>query len=489
MQKVDNMSLNLSSNRAAKRPHIGINGGDDDPPLDLLSLYQSDIGGRILSYASGADLCTLDILNKQFQSLTTNQWNVVTKDRFGMNNGKEGWKIGTSFLRPPVFVHNVSMFVEEGDLGTPQVAANESIVVDVSDMASNNGIQIRDASNLVKIRSISTPMNNWKVSVCGRIGSEVIVTSNKKKICALWGDFTHATQLEFASRSGYGIETIGCDTHLVVVHNGRIQLYGVRQGDINNNNNNNNTELLSLKKDIRVEEGPADEYEVMDKKLAWGPNNTHFVAGYPHKICVWKLDATNNEITLVMTIDVPNWDVTNVALAEDYIVASSKNKKVHIWNRSTGDKMLYRKADEFWGVVSSGHLCDVGISQQLPHDEEFVWPLFLSCHGNILVSTSHIGCAICIWDMKTGELIKRHNEADEQGVVEMLPVGFAAVTDIAHLKRLNAFLCAGEYENMWAFPTNQVQSESALSIRNRVDAARLERENVSDSESESESDW
>ena len=46
----------------------------------------------------------------------------------------------------------------------------------------------------------------------------------------------------------------------------------------------------------------------------------------------------------------------------------------------------------------------------------------------------------------------------------------------------------GDFENMWAFPTNQVQSESALSIRNRVNAARLERENASDLESESESD-
>jgi len=73
---------------------------------------------------------------------------------------------------------------------------------------------------------------------------------------------------------------------------------------------------------------------------------------------------------------------------------------------------------------------------------------------------------------------------------ELLPDGITDVTDMAHLERLNAFLCMGEYENMWAFPTNQAQSESAISIRNRVDAARLERENASDSESESdESDF
>ena len=68
--------------------------------------------GYYILYASGNDLCTLDILNKQFNTLTTNQWKVVTKERFGMNNGKEGWKMGTSFLRPPTFVHNAGGYVE-----------------------------------------------------------------------------------------------------------------------------------------------------------------------------------------------------------------------------------------------------------------------------------------------------------------------------------------------------------------------------------------
>ena len=66
------------------------------------------------------------------------------------------------------------------------------------------------------------------------------------------------------------------------------------------------------------------------------------------------------------------------------------------------------------------------------------------------------------------------------------PAGFSDVTDMTYLKRLNAFLCMGDYENMWVFPTNQVQSESAISISNRVEAARLERENASESGSESD---
>lgn len=54
--------------------------GELPTSFDLLWLYQSDLGDRILSYASGHDLCTLEILNKQFNSLvTTDKWDLVYK--------------------------------------------------------------------------------------------------------------------------------------------------------------------------------------------------------------------------------------------------------------------------------------------------------------------------------------------------------------------------------------------------------------------------
>jgi len=102
-----------------RRRQSGNGGTDNDNEPHLLSLYQSDFGDRILTFATGADLCTLDILNKQFKRLTTEQWNTVTKERFGMNNGKEGWRLGTSFLRPPVFIHltDVDSNPKTGDAG------------------------------------------------------------------------------------------------------------------------------------------------------------------------------------------------------------------------------------------------------------------------------------------------------------------------------------------------------------------------------------
>jgi len=106
----------------------GSSDGDEEEPqqLDLLSLYQSDIGHKILSYASGTDLCSIDVLSKQFQGLTTDRWKVVTEERFGMNDGKEGWKFGTALLRPPVFMHLAGDVIE--DSGSPRIALNESLL-------------------------------------------------------------------------------------------------------------------------------------------------------------------------------------------------------------------------------------------------------------------------------------------------------------------------------------------------------------------------
>ena len=104
------------------------------------------------------------------------------------------------------------------------------------------------------VSSRPSPISNWKVAICGQVGSEIIVTSKSNKICAQKGDIaTYDVQLfEFAAVSSCGIEIIGCQTHLIVAHDGQIQLYEVSHEQQERGDTNNNTELLSLRKDIRV---------------------------------------------------------------------------------------------------------------------------------------------------------------------------------------------------------------------------------------------
>ena len=96
----------------------------------------------------------------------------------------------------------------------------------------------------------------------------------------------------------------------------------------------------------------------------------------------------------------------------------------------------------------------------------FIWPLGLSCHGNTLVSTSHIGCALCVWNIQTGELLRRYSHAEEENVVEMLPNG-KDVTGMVSLEQLNAYLCLTSIMNVGAFPMNSRQRDMANSIRRR----------------------
>ena len=77
---------------------------------------------------------TLNALCKQFQKLAVDPAKDMTETRFSMKNGKEGWKVGTSFLREPVLMH----LQDDGGcehmdyFAGNSFAVNESIVVAVA---------------------------------------------------------------------------------------------------------------------------------------------------------------------------------------------------------------------------------------------------------------------------------------------------------------------------------------------------------------------
>jgi len=211
--------MSSDSSRVSKRPRqcSGNSGDEDEPPLDLLSLYQSDFGDRILSFASGADLCTLDALNKKFNTLTTEQWKVVTKDRFGMNNGKEGWRQGTSFLRPPVFIHMSPHDCEQFDFKSPTMAANESIIAIVDE---DYKVVMRDSLTLEVIRrgdSTISKRSGRRVALCGSLGLETVVTSNNYEIQAEIG-------ISYNSRI---VDSLGIGSHAYTWSGGSILIIEV----------------------------------------------------------------------------------------------------------------------------------------------------------------------------------------------------------------------------------------------------------------------
>jgi len=465
---------------------------DNENGLDstLLTLYQSDLGKSILSYASGHDLCTLDALNKQFKSLTTEQWQVVTKERFGMNNGKEGWKMGTSFLRPPIF----KTLSDEVDTGSPETAANENIIVAVS--SKYKGLDVFDASNMTHTEHRSCEHDAWCVSICGKVGSEIIVTSNGNEICAKRGDTVQ--RWSYNNENLSGIQSIGSETHFVLVFEGQVQLYEVNNTVKGSDGTINPLLLRSIKK---VDEGPVNFDGLIEEAISWGsPNKTHFIVGYPYKIYVWKIETEPSKLSLERVIDTSDMglqnmglQINNVALADDYIVASTHNdrkrKRVCIWDRHTGERITYCKPGpwnrEYSAKITKHQLCEPTKTDNDVYeyfDDNYIHPLALSCHGNILITSRHYESTMCIWDMKTGELLKRHNDVEERLELDK-PKDCA---DLVYMKHMNGFLCLRGLMNVWVFPTNQRQYDVAWSIKPVPELN--EREYASESEYETASD-
>lgn len=436
----------------------------EEAMLCLYELYLGDLSEHMLSFASIHDLCTFDALSKQFQARAESRWKELVYKETGMKNGKIDWIRYLSFLQKPISVE----LVDEADhgygcgfAGTPHVSTNGSLVVMVTDDTSDNAydrtypsneneeICVRDAYSLNFSRLVSSPIYSWKSALCGRVGSEIIVTSNNREVAAIRGNDTQIVRRQREPPlSPNGISLLGCDTHLIVCIGNCLKLYRVETDTAS-------AELLSLKQSITMRESAQEIITgSVDDEISWGSDKSSFVycRHGTEKISVWSLDVPSDTINQVKLIDYgenEDLQIENVALGDDYIVGASTQRDIHVWNRFTGEKLPHV-------------LCDIKEEDDRLGPDDIVRSLLLWCYGHILVSSSHLGNKLCIWDVKSGELLVEHVlELDE------LPDG-SDPSSLAYLSHLNGFLLVTSYfSNFIAFPMNKRQEEMAKSIKRR----------------------
>ena len=286
--------------------------------------------------------------------------------------------------------------------------------------------------------------------MCGRVGSEIIVTSNAREVAAIRGNDTQLVRHERQLRSPNGILLLSCETHLIVCIGNFLKLYRVETDTVS-------AELLSFKQSV-VTTRENDQNMTTDRDdvaISWGSDKSSFVYCRGNEISVWRLDVANDTLNQVKLIDYgedeedADLEIDNVALGDDFIVGSSTQRDIHIWNRSTGEKLPYV-------------LCDIDDENDRLDPDDIIRELVLWCCGDILISSSHLGNKLCIWDVKSGELLKEH-------VLELdgLPDG-NALTSLAYLPHLNGFmLVTSHFTTFISFPTNKRQKEMAKSIRRR----------------------
>jgi WD40 repeat protein len=193
--------------------------------------------------------------------------------------------------------------------------------------------------------------------------------------------------------------------------------------------------------------------------IAWGPDQSNeFVIYYSAdnlaELSICHLDSEADSVSRTQFIELEN-ELNQVASSSDFVIGASTDNKIHVWDRRTGEKRPYV-------------LCDVEDDEELDEDE-ILYPLRMSCHGHILVTTSYLGCALCVWDISTGRLLRRWNdEAEDEHYTDIMQPGDGPdFTSMAYWRQLNGFICTDGYLNIWCFPVNQDQRSSALDIRNR----------------------
>jgi hypothetical protein len=455
---------------------------EQDGSPDLFALYSGDLGERMFLYASGQDLCKLDSVNKQFKELTAAAWKQLAYERFGMRSGKEGWKHGMSLLREPIFIQfdSTPEHPQMYYMGSADVTAHNSLIAVITDdegedEAAPIGINLYDAKDMR--HTGSKGRGGWRVLVAGPPGEETFITniSNCIRISRSEGDASSRSE-EYTSfdyterqvfptnRNPHGIPMIGSEAYVIMVIGNILNL---------NKLPNEAVEDLVLCQSITLGRGHRNDDEAFDNSIAWGADrSTEFAVFHTvgaldvlnqdsdeSEISLWRIDTDAEQMVRTQTICTKT-HLGAIELTEDYVIGSCSSKMIHVWDRNTGDMMPY------------GALCDVDEEDQLDNDE-LTHPLQLSCHGHILVTTSHLGNALCIWNIRTGELLERRNNAEELRFADLMPNGFD-VTSMTYWKHLNGFIVANISLGAWCFPMNREQQEAALKIRRRQNELRLQ---------------
>lgn len=375
-----------------------------------------------------------------------------------MKNGKEGWKVGTSFLRKPVFIH-INMAPGHDNMyydGTPKVTIHNSLMAVASDVGgddASNGTNLYNANTLEFIETLD--IFSWKTTMLGSVGNKIFVSNVNDVLLFYSGDMTRAFKAEFLDNMACDIPVIGCETHAIVLAGRSLILY--------KQTIDGESPVLATQSVIlgRTCHEINHEGYCFENTINWGADRSEFVVYHSLdnerskaetcEISVWSFDATTDQITQTQLIEA-GIGLRNVVMAEDFIVGACAERKIHVWNRRTKEKMPYI-------------LCDVDEDDELARID-LLYARCMSLHGHTFVTNSYLGCALCVWNVKTGELLKKYNDVVDGQWVDLLP-DRTDVTSMAYLKHLNGFVLTDGYLKVWTFPTNQDQKDRAVAICRR----------------------
>mmetsp|Transcript_4495 Transcript_4495/g.9318 ORF Transcript_4495/g.9318 Transcript_4495/m.9318 type:complete len:695 (+) Transcript_4495:83-2167(+) len=380
-----------------------------------------------------------------------------------------------------------------------------------------NFIDIRAGHNLEFLRSICSPITNWYIAVCGWKGCEVIVSTNDKEVAVIRGGASYVF-CSFDEIEDIGVNPEG-HGHVILEESDVVNLADRNDGNFENLSDHNSSaddhdderiddaieEVPSRVPDRLAHMNPSDtnrngilvlgnerhlilvfnnnlkvftvnptaptdrvltlqHHQVIPSlseqdpalSISWGQDKgTDFITCHHHRINIWRIDEKTEQFTHIDTIVPSNFTPNNAALGDEYVlVSSNENNFLHVWDRQ--ERNFTHSMFDHDGSLEEGGEDLLG---------EPTHPIFLCLFGRFALTTSRVGCALCLYDMREGTFLARYDHAENEGQTTYL--NGSDPTDMVYLPDVNGFLIMEHFTNVWAFPRTREERRLMVERRDR----------------------
>jgi hypothetical protein len=459
-------------------------------PLDHLP---DGVLATVFSFCSSEALASIDLTCSSFGALTPASWEARALERFGWFGktdetvGKSAYQAGSALLRPnkvvcvplrppparielagtPVqgMVHPYGRIIVTGsddhsptDSGVMRGPAKPLVVRDVTTSASVSNPSLLEGKS-----------NVFQVSVVGADNDEVIVYGHGSR-------YLHAHRANPRRDSenhimidmervdsarhidapydwaGEERRLLGCRRMLIIARRGHFFVY-VPDGKTP-------LKLVCVK---RID--PQDDC-AKARGMAWASpevgESTFCCCPQVGRVCAWRIELQEDESVVFHEILDIQTDKTEyfeaLAVTEKYVAVSPGTTKcIFLYSHN--------------GVLLSSLSEGLDVDDLYVEDDQFIYPTCMFATGEILVSTSIMGAALCAWDMKRGALVHRFTDAFSRdrmppmAVLDELPDG-CDVTSMLPLRAQGAACFCTSYGNeyYWGFPGNDARHHELVRL-------------------------
>jgi hypothetical protein len=444
-----------------------------------LMTLPGEVLSSIISYCPDAEsLASLDATCKTLQALTAPHWEARALQRFGFfgrspgSTGKDLWRFASGLLRPdkvvcvPLAPCNHPEMAMEGTASLGSSGSSSRIMVMGSDCYNSYNDHNPDDGWLfpLVVRTVAnddyspvildSEISTSEIAVVGSEQGEIVVNAgcrrdylHAQRLCPVKGtvnrkmfnmrDVEREQGIDAAGElSGLYMALLGCSELLIAARRSRFFFFVPDEKS-----------LLRLVKVTRID---CNDVSASWAGMGWASpelgKNVFCCRTNPCRVRAWRVDLQSDTSVLLhnvldfQTADIEDVDV--IAVSSSYVAVSrGASKQISIYNHNG---TLFSKLSE-------------GVDDERDEDD-LVDPVCMFATGEILVSSSIEGAALCIWDMRKGVLLYRitdlfdRSKTPSWSIQDKLPDGCDITSMVPLYEQGAVCFCVSDIQYVCAFP-------------------------------------